>query len=175
MQRMLKRVGDIIGHPARTFAEVGPERLQQSALYLLALLLADALLLMAGSAVVWPLLIAPYFGDQQAVGWLGVALVAPLVVAMGLGSLALGGLILHPFVLLAGGRQGVAQTLKAVFYAATPALLSLWLPPLLLVGIVWTVVLAAVGLRHLQGVSAARAALAVVLPLALLGALGYLL
>lgn len=171
MLELVKRAGRIIVRPAWAFAEVGQERLRRSALYLLALLLADSLLLLAGGLVLRPVLAAAYAGPYPLLNWLALVMIVPLVVGMGFAGAALTGLALHPFVLLFGGRKGLVQTLKAVIYAATPAVLSLWLPPLLLIAIIWALALAVVGVRQLHGLSTVRATLAVALPLAVLGGL----
>ncbi len=175
VRELLGRVGRVIGHPSGAFAEVRQERLAQSGRYLLFLLLPATLVLVVGGLAARPMFIAPYAGEHQILGWLAVAMIVPTVIGMGVITVALGGLLLHPFVLLLGGRQGLAQTLKVAIYAGTPALLTLWFPPLLLFTAIWALVLGAIGLRQLHGISPVRAALAIALPLILLGELGLLL
>lgn len=86
------------------------------------------------------------------------------VLVFSLAAAALLGLWLHVFVYIAGGRKGVWQTEKAVFYALTPAFILGWIPVIgLIVGIIWSVVIGIAGIRELHGLSDARAAVAVVL------------
>ena len=174
VRELFGRVGRVIGHPAGAFAEVRQERLPRSGLYLLLLLLADSLVLVSGGLLLRPLLIAPYAGEHQVLGWLAIALIVPTVIGLGLATVALGGLLLHPFALLLGGRQGLAQTLKVAIYAGTPAILTLWFPPVLPITAIWALVLAVIGLRQLQGISSVRAALAIALPVIVVGGLAVL-
>ncbi|MDI9633684.1 MAG: YIP1 family protein [Methanolinea sp.] len=94
------------------------------------------------------------------------------VLVFSLAAAALLGLWLHAFVYIAGGRKGVWQTVKAVFYALTPAFILGWIPVIgLVVGIIWSVVTGVVGVRELHGLSDARAAIAVVLAVVLAAAI----
>ncbi|MDD1646629.1 MAG: YIP1 family protein [Methanomicrobiales archaeon] len=65
---------------------------------------------------------------------------------------------LHLFVYALGGRQGLDQTVKAVFYAAIPILLLGWIPLVgLIAGALWGIVILIFGIEVLHGVSSGRA------------------
>lgn len=94
------------------------------------------------------------------------------VLVFSLAAAALLGLWIHVFVYIAGGRKGVWQTEKAVFYALTPAFILGWIPVIgLVVGIIWSAVDGVVGVRELHGLSDARAAIAVVLSIVIAAAI----
>ncbi len=73
----------------------------------------------------------------------------------GIISAFIGGLWTHIWVFLVGGRKGVAQTIKAIMYGATPNLLLAFMP--------WAVIVQVIGIRELQELSTGRAILAVIL------------
>jgi hypothetical protein len=75
------------------------------------------------------------------------------------------GLIFHVFAYLLGARQGLHQTLKAVYYAGTPHYILGWIPFVNIVTAVWTIVLQIIGLKTLQKMSTGMAVLAFVIPL----------
>lgn len=166
---LLRRLFGILVHPGRTFAGiVREERLWSTLGYFAALLLVPGAILVAAGAVVYPLYFAPWLGEQQALGWIGVIAIVPLILATALVGLAVGGLVLEPFVLLFGGGRGYRQTLKALVYGWTPLVLSLWLPPLVPFAAIWSLLLVVIGVRRTRGMSGGRAALAVLLPKAIL-------
>lgn len=73
------------------------------------------------------------------------------------------GLWLHVWVYLSGGRKGVWQTEKGVFYSFTPFLILAWIPVIgILVGTIWTVIITVIGIKELQRLSGIRAALSVI-------------
>lgn len=79
-------------------------------------------------------------------------------------TLVIYGVWLHLWVFILGGRRGVWQSIKSVFYSATPLLILAWIPAIgTLVGIVWTVIINITGIKELQGLDTTKSALAVVL------------
>ncbi len=79
-------------------------------------------------------------------------------------TLVIYGVWLHLWVFLLGGRKGIWQTFKSVFYSATPSLILAWIPVIgTLVGIVWTVIINVIGIKELHGLDTTKSALAVVL------------
>ena len=71
---------------------------------------------------------------------------------------------LHIFVWLLGGRKGLWQTEKSVFYNLTPMLIIGWIPVIgPIVGSIWSIILGIIGVKELQGLSTGRAAAAVIL------------
>jgi hypothetical protein len=86
----------------------------------------------------------------------------------GLIGIFIAGIILHIFVYLVGGRNGLEQTLKAVMYASTPSLLLGWIPLIGIIAGIWAIVLEVLGIRELHNISTGRAVLAVLLPIVII-------
>jgi len=78
------------------------------------------------------------------------------------------GIIIHLFVLIVGGRQGLEQTFKSVAYASTPGFLLGWIPVIGIFFALYGIIVQIIGIRELQEVSTGRAAFAVMLPVILL-------
>jgi hypothetical protein len=166
---LFRRLFGIVFHPGRTFAGIiRQERLGGTLLYYLLLLLVPASILVIAGVVVYPLYVAPFLGERRALGWIGVAGVVPFVVVPAFAGLAIGGLILEPFVILLGGGRAFSQTLKALVYASTPLILSLWFPPLVGFTAIWSLALVVVGVQRTRRMPAGRAVVAVLLPWAVL-------
>lgn len=68
---------------------------------------------------------------------------------------------LHLWVYLLGGRMGIMQTIKALIYGHTPRLLLGWIPFIGFIFMLWSLVLAILGIRELQDISTNKAILAV--------------
>jgi len=81
----------------------------------------------------------------------------------------------HLWVYVVGGREGIMQTVNALFYGSTPSLLLSWIPFVGIIFSLWSLVLYVLGIRELQGISTARAviavAIAVIIPLVLIALL----
>jgi hypothetical protein len=75
----------------------------------------------------------------------------------------IGGLWLHMFVWLLGGRKEYFQTLKALMYGSTPGLLISWIPIIGFIGALWTLILVILGIQELQEMTPGRAVAAVIL------------
>jgi hypothetical protein len=82
-------------------------------------------------------------------------------------AIFISGFYYHVFVILFGGQKGLTQTVKAVMYASTPALLLGWIPFVSFIGSVWTVILIIIGVRENQEMTTGRAVLVVLVPLVL--------
>ncbi|WP_298665811.1 YIP1 family protein [uncultured Methanofollis sp.] len=99
------------------------------------------------------------------------------VIADAIGTIVLfvlAALTLHLFVVLLIGGNGMKETFKVLAYAATPGLLLGWVPLIGLPAWVWTLGLAAVGVRELHETTTGRAAVSV-LPLPVLALLLFVL
>lgn len=64
---------------------------------------------------------------------------------------------LHLWVYIFGGRNGIMQTMKAIFYGNTPQLILGWIPFIGILFSLWALVLSVLGIRELQDLSTARA------------------
>jgi hypothetical protein len=83
-------------------------------------------------------------------------------------AIIMGGVFLHIFVFIEGGKKGSNQTLKALVYSSTPSLLFGWIPIIGVIAGMWSLVLNIIGIRELQEISTERAVLAVIVPFILL-------
>lgn len=88
-------------------------------------------------------------------------------ILLGIGGAIIAGAVLHIFVYIVGGRMGIGETLKALMYSATPALMLGWIPVINVIAGIWGIILLIVGLRELHQFSTSRAVLSLVIPLVL--------
>ncbi len=130
-----------------------------------------AVIIVVAFAVIWAF-IAPFLPPEMPVdisGFLafGVAIVAVIALIAtiigGLIGILIGSLWMHIWVYIVGGRKGVGQTIKAMAYGNTPALLLGWIPFLGIIFSIWTWVVQIIGIRQLHEISTGRAALAYIL------------
>ena len=61
-----------------------------------------------------------------------------------------------------GGQKPYNETLKALLYASTPALLLGWIPFVQFIGAIWSLVLLVIGIREMQEISTGRAIVAII-------------
>lgn len=95
---------------------------------------------------------------------LGMAVAAIILVIISLIMVFVIGGWLHLFVYLLGGRKGYIETVKALLFGSTPYMLIGWIPVIgILVGGIWSLILAILGIRELHQVSTGKAAGAVIL------------
>jgi hypothetical protein len=78
------------------------------------------------------------------------------------------GLIVHIFVALIIGGNGIWQTINAMIYGATPAMLFSWIPFIGILAALWSLVLYIIGIRELHDTTTGKAAIAVLLPVIIL-------
>ena len=156
--------------PVETFRKVRDTDLEDSLRYYLLLLAINAVLsvivnlAIAGS--VWMV-----FSDllKQAglavpvVAGAGVIIIALVMIIVQFVLVFIGAAWLHLFVYLLGGRRGYLQTLKAITFGSTPAMLFGWIPFAGLLAAIWSLVLGFFGIRELQDLTTIKAVLAVIL------------
>lgn len=80
-------------------------------------------------------------------------------------SAFIGGVIVHIFVYIMGGKKGIAKTIIALMYADTPYLLFGWIPLIGLIALIWSLVLNVLGIRQFQELTTGRAILAILIPI----------
>ncbi len=171
------RVKGILFNPTETFREVESEGIGEAFKQLLVL----TLVLAVGTGLVAYLTMAametmlksaipsemPIGAEVQGLsGFLIISAIVGTYIFTVLGVI-IGALVIHIFVYLFGGRQGVEQTLKTAMYAVTPTLLLGWLPLINVIAGLWSLVLFVLGIRELQKISTGAAILAVILPIIL--------
>lgn len=176
---ILEKIRGVMFNPSVAFRKVKDEDAGETIKYLMILAVFYAImsaLLTAIEIFTHPFL----FGLPQIeasavepflfVSWVIVVLVVTLLMAVFFG------LWLHIWVYLLGGKKGVWQTEKSVFYNLTPTLLLGWIPVIgPLVGGVWSVIIGVIGVKELHGMPDTRAALAVVLSIVIASVLAVLI
>lgn len=166
-----QKIKGLLINPIKMLQDLREESLEDAFLYYLLLVLFSSVMtaiVSSGSLATMQRMLPSFLTSQlplssiTAIGGLAVfifAVVASLVFVF------IGGIWLHLWVYLLKGRQGFSQTLKALFYGATPALLFSWIPVVGLLASLWTLVLEVIGVKELQQMSTGKAILAVFLAL----------
>jgi len=175
---MLEKIRGFMFNPSQAFRRVKDEEAAETVKYLMILAVFYAImsaLLTAIEIFTHPFLMGLFsMGPNPVepilfVSWIIVILVVTLVVAV------IFGFWLHIWVYLLGGRKGVWQTEKSVFYNLTPTLLLGWIPVIgPLVGGVWSVIIGVIGVRELHNMPDTKAAFAVVLAIVIASVLAVL-
>jgi hypothetical protein len=78
-------------------------------------------------------------------------------------GLVIGALWIHLWAMVVGAKNGLEQTMKSVFYGATPMYLLGWIPFVGILASLWGLVLVGIGLMRLQNLSSGRAILAILI------------
>ena len=154
--------------PSATFQATKEENLSSAFQYYVILLIIFSVLMFIVYAAALTFLPA-VTGGRLPTGFgveLGILLAFFLFVIRFYG-IFLSGLTYHVFVILFGGTEGVGQTMKAVMYASTPALILGWIPVVAIVGDIWTLILNVIGIRENQELPLVRAVLVLIIPLIL--------
>ena len=90
-------------------------------------------------------------------------------------SYFIGGLWVHLWVYIFGGRKGISQTLKAYGYGSTPTLVLGWIPIISIIFSIWTLILFTLGIRELHEISTGKAVaavlIAILIPIAIIVAI----
>lgn len=74
------------------------------------------------------------------------------------------GAVIHAFVYLLGGKKGFIQTIKALMYGSSAALIFGWIPIINIIAIIFSLKNQIIGIRHLQELNTIRAILAILIP-----------
>lgn len=78
-------------------------------------------------------------------------------------GILLASLWLHLWVFIFGGREGIGETMKSMFYGWTPAYFLGWIPAVNFLTYLWSMALTGMGLINLQKMTPARAAISVII------------
>ncbi|QYZ80155.1 hypothetical protein E2N92_12315 [Methanofollis formosanus] len=171
---LVERMKGFLTDPVESFKDAKGDDLGEVLKYFVVILAINAvlsgLLVMAGFNL---------YGDLSGMG-IGTGVVAGISmiiwgIVAGLIGLFVIGLIIHLFVVILVGGNGLEQTIKAVAYGATPAMLLGWIPFIGFLAGIWSLVLYVLGIRELHETTTGRAAAAVLLPLVVLFVLGFIL
>ncbi|UUX92004.1 YIP1 family protein [Methanoplanus endosymbiosus] len=78
------------------------------------------------------------------------------------------GIILHPLILIVGGRKGIEQTFKSIAYASTPGFLLGWIPVIGIFFAFYGIFVQIIGISELHEISTKKAAFAAILLITLI-------
>jgi len=174
MAGIVEKIKGFLFSPSETFDASKEDTLGDAFKYFIILLLISALL-SAVIAVVASSLFAGFFGRMLpgfmsallalAGAGAAVAFIAVFIYMLIAGAIGvlIGGLWLHIWVYLVGGRKGLTQTFKALMYGATPSLLLGWIPAIGFLASIWALIVEIIGIRQLHEISTGRAVAAVIL------------
>ena len=113
-------------------------------------------------------------GSLAAFGIIGTVIFTTIfIIICGAIGLFIGGIILHIFVWIAGGRKGLTTTIRAVIYSITPNLIFGWIPLVGLLAMFWTLALEILAIKELHEISTTRAFVAVFMPAIVLAVLSF--
>ena len=167
---IVEKIKGFLFSPSETFDASKEDTLGDAFKYYLILLLIPALLSAVIAAVAFSLLagffgrMLPFMSASLAFAGAGAAVVVFLYVLIaGAIGVLIGGLWLHIWVYLMGGRKGLTQTFKALMYGATPSLLLGWIPFINFLASIWSLIVEIIGIRQLHEISTGRAVAAVIL------------
>jgi len=174
MAGIVEKIKGFLFSPSETFDASKEDTLGDAFKYYIILLLIPALL-SALIAVVAFSLFAGFFGRMLpgfmpallafAGAGAAVAFIAVFIYVLIAGAIVvlIGGLWLHIWVYLVGGRKGLTQTFKALMYGATPSLLLGWIPVIGFLASIWALIVEIIGIRQLHEISTGKAVAAVIL------------
>jgi len=170
MAGIVEKIKGFLFSPSETFDASKEDTLGDAFKYYIILLLIPALLSAVIAAVAFSLF-AGFFGMMlpgvmPALAGAGAAvafIVFIYVLIAGAIGVLIGGLWLHIWVYLVGGRKGLTQTFKALMYGATPSLLLGWIPFINFLASIWALIVEIIGIRQLHEISTGRAVAAVIL------------
>ncbi|MFZ1126660.1 YIP1 family protein [Methanoregula sp.] len=74
---------------------------------------------------------------------------------------------IHLLVWILGGKNGIMQTMKTIVYGMTPSLAFGWIPFIGFLFGIWSFILDIIGVRELGGLSTGKAALAMIIGVAI--------
>jgi len=169
-----ERLKGFLFSPSETFDNSKDDTIGDAFKYFVVILMIYALIISVLVAVAFSLFASmlgmlriPMMALGAAVGPLFAVGFFILMLVSGIISVFIGGLWLHIWVCLFGGREGVEETLKAVMYGATPGCLFGWIPLVGILALIWSVIVEIIGVRQLHGLSTEKAVLAVIIAIAI--------
>ena len=174
MTGIVEKIKGFLFSPSETFDASKEDTLGDAFKYYIILLLIFALFSAVIAVVVFSLF-AGFFGRMLpgfmpallalAGAGAAVAFIAVFIYMLIAGAIGvlIGGLWLHIWVYLMGGRKGLTQTFKALMYGATPSLLLGWIPFINFLASIWALIVEIIGIRQLHEISTGRAVAAVIL------------
>ena len=169
-----ERLKGFLFSPSETFDNSKDDTIGDAFKYFVVILMIYALIISVLVAVAFSLFASmlgmlriPMMALGAAVGPLFAVGFFILMLVSGIISVFIGGLWLHIWVYLLGGREGVEQTIKALMYGVTPGYLLGWIPIVGIIGGIWSLIVEIIGIRQLHELSTGKAVLAVIIAIAI--------
>jgi len=162
LENFVEKVKGFLMSPTETFQDSRDDGFGEAFVYCLATLVIYAALNSAMIAFGF----ANFAGTPLGLADAGASFIG--IIIGGILCILIVAILMHIFIVIVGGRKGIEQTFKVVFYAMTPGFLFGWIPVIGIIANLWSLVLEVIGIRELHEISTARAVLAVFLPLIIL-------
>ena len=140
MAGIIEKIKGFLFSPSETFDASKEDTLGDAFKYYIILLLIPALLsalIAAGVFLLFPESFGIMFRSMPIIAIAGVVAAVEFIAVLILGTIGviIGGLWLHIWVYIMGGRKGLTQTFKASMYGETPYLLLCRIPDIL--AVIW--------------------------------------
>jgi len=169
-----ERIKGFLFNPSETFNASKDDTIGDAFKYFVVILMIYALIISVLFAVAFSMFASmlgmpgvPMMALGAAMGPLFAVVFFILMLVIGIIGVFIGGLWLHIWVYLLGGREGVEQTIKALMYGVTPGYLLGWIPIVGIIGVIWSLIVEIIGIRQLHELSTGKAVLAVIIAIAI--------
>jgi len=176
---ILPRAKGMLLDPTVTYQSLRDEVLGEALKYYAALLIVPAvlsalyyILFVVVMDIALPVVYGIDTTSASLLSGVGIGVLVGIVIYIGgFISLFIKGVVFHILgVYIVGGRKGIKETIKALAYASTPALLLCWIPLINLLAAIWSTILFILGVRELHKFSTSRAVLAIIIPVIIITA-----
>ena len=158
----IEKAKGLLTDPVNTFEALKEDTLEDAIKYYV-VIVAVASLFSAGTLMLGMGSLGSMMGNT-AVGIGSVAAIFVIMLVMWIIGAFISGAIIHIGVLIVGGKNGIAQTIKAIMYGSTPGLLLGWIPLIGILAGIWGLALEIIGVRQLHAITTGRAIIAVIIP-----------
>ncbi|WP_067050274.1 YIP1 family protein [Methanofollis ethanolicus] len=164
-QDIIEKAKGFIMDPAAAFRNAHSDEMGEALKYFA--------IILAINSVLSGLMVMVGLGASTSIPGMGVGVAGGIAVIIGnfiggIIGLFVCGLIVHIFVALIIGGNGIGQTINAMIYGATPAMLFSWIPVIGILAALWSLVLYIIGIRELHDTTTGKAAVAVLIPVVIL-------
>lgn len=170
---IVEKAKGLLLNPVETFQKSRADALEPSVKYFAVIVLIHAILSLVvaliltatGSYAIFEVMVKELgLAVMPLMGIVGAVIFVIIVEFLGIFFAFILGGWLHIWVYLLGGKKGYVQTVKALMLGSTPSMLIGWIPFIgAIIGGIWGLILAIIGVRELQEISVGRAIAAIVI------------
>lgn len=175
--KLVPRIGWMLARPKRVFAVVKEEKPGKAWLYFLLVISLSIIPLMIAGWIIFERFFAPIFQGLP-IFWMRLVFIIlmPLSVYFMLALILLfDALFLTIGLKILRTKIKLSQSINVVFYGATPLTLTFWLPPIMIVAAIWSLVLVVRGYKLMYDIPHQKAIAVILFFVALAGIQGLLL